>query len=117
MKRDAGVYFEDIIKALERIETFIAGMSLADFRSDFKTQDAVIKNFEIIGEAVKRIPEDLKQKYPNIPWRSASGMRDFLIHDYPDIIPDVVWTTATDNLPAFKIQIQQILNTLPKAEK
>lgn len=77
----------------------------------------MIKNFAIIGEAVKRIPEDFKQKCPNIPWRSASGMRDVLIHDYPDVIPDVVWATAAGNLPAFKIQIQEILNTLPKAEK
>ena len=108
MNRDTELYIEDIIKALEYIEQYISGLSLEVFRNDQKTQDAVIRNFEIIGEAVKRMPEAFKLKYPEIPWRSAAGMRDVLIHDYPDNIPDVVWTTATQNLPKFKSQILRI---------
>ena len=111
-KRDMRLYFDDILKALAKIEQFIAGMSLEEFRKDPKTQDAVIRNFEIIGEAVKRIPEDLKTAHTEIPWRSAGDMRDFLIHDYPDIAADVVWKTATDDLPEFQKRIKELLENL-----
>ena len=111
MSRDPKLYFDDILRAVTRIEAFISGMSFEEFRSDFKTQDAVIRNFEIIGEAVKNIPEDLKKKHPEVSWRSAGDMRDFLIHEYPDVLPDVVWKTATDDLPKFKAQILAIQDT------
>lgn len=112
MTRDVRTHLDDIVKALDRIEGYMTSLSLEMFRDDLKTQDAVIRNFEIIGEAVKRLPEELKQQYSEIPWRSAAGMRDVLIHDYPDIIPDVVWTTATQNLPKFKTQIMTAVKNL-----
>jgi len=109
MNKEYAVYLNDIMGAISKIENFISDLSLEEFRQDIKTQDAVIRNFEVIGEAVKRIPDDFKKKYPEMPWRSAGDMRDFLIHDYPDIIPDVVWKTATEDLPKFKRQIIRIL--------
>ncbi len=112
IKRDARLYFDDVLESLERIKNYIDGMSLEQFRKDQKTQDAVIKNFEVIGEAVKRIAEDIKNAYPEIPWRSAADMRDFLIHDYPNIVPDVVWKTATDDLPKFKLQIMEVVKKI-----
>lgn len=108
MNKDDTIYLNDIIEAISKIENFIAGMSLEEFRGDVKTQDAVIRNIEIIGEAVKRLSDDFKRQYPDIPWQPAGDMRNFLIHDYPDVIPDVVWKTATDDLPAFKKQIMEI---------
>lgn len=112
MSRDPKPYLDDILQATNKIESFISGMSLEKFTEDVKTQDAVIRNFEIIGEAVKNIPEDVKKKYPDVSWRSAGEMRDFLIHAYPDVIPDVVWKTAIDDLPKFKKQITAIKNDL-----
>lgn len=108
-KRDPRLYYDDILKSLERIEQYIKDVPLKQFREDLKTQDAVVRNFEIVGEAVKRIPEEIKSAHPEIPWRSAGNMRDFLIHDYPDIVADVVWKTATEDLPEFKKQIQSLL--------
>ena len=109
MKRDNNVYLQDIIEAISRIDDFIMGISIDTFRSDLKTQHAVIRNIEIIGEAVKRLPDEFKEKYPGIPWQPVGDMRNFLIHDYPDVIPDVVWKTVTDDLPLLKKQIQKIL--------
>lgn len=109
MKKDCVVYLNDILKAISKIENFISDSSLEQFTKDVKTQDAVIRNFEIIGEAVKRISEDFKNEHPEIPWRSAGDMRDFLIHDYPDVIPAVVWNTAIKDLPKLKEQITHLL--------
>lgn len=109
--RNADLYITDILNSLANIEKYIMGMSLSEFRKNQMVQDAVIRNFEIIGESVKRISEEFKKKYPEIPWRSAGAMRDVLIHDYPNIVPDVVWKTATEDLPKFKIQIKKILES------
>lgn len=112
MKRDTSIYLQDIIEAILRIDDFIMGVSIDGFRTDLKTQHAVIRNIEIIGEAVKRLPDEFKKNYPGIPWQPAGDMRNFLIHDYPDVIPDVVWKTVTDDLPLLKKQIQEILQRI-----
>ena len=91
MKRDLGLYCDDIIAAINKIEEYTRGSSFEQFSKDQKTQDAVTRNIEIIGEAVKKIPPEFKQKYPLAMWREAAAMRDVLIHDYPDVIPKVVW--------------------------
>src|SRR3989344_5250678 len=108
MKKDNAVYCADILAAISKIEQFISDSSLEKFKDDIKTQDAVIRTFEIIGEAVKRLSEDFKKEHPDIPWRPAGDMRDFLIHDYPDVIPAVVWKTAMEDIPKFKEQIARL---------
>ncbi|MBI3335591.1 MAG: DUF86 domain-containing protein [Candidatus Portnoybacteria bacterium] len=109
MSRDPGLYCDDILQSIQKIENFTSGMSLSGFRDDIKTQDAVIRNFEIIGEAVKNISEEIKKKYPEVSWRSAGDMRDFLIHEYPDVIIDIVWRAVVDDLPRFKDQISYVM--------
>lgn len=108
MKRDPRLYFDDILQAIEKIEMFMQEIALKDFRDDIKTQDAVIRNFEIIGEAVKNIPAEIKSKFPEVAWRSAGDMRDFLIHEYPDVIVDIVWGAIKEDLPLLRKQIIHI---------
>ena len=81
-KRDVRLFLYDILEAISKIENYTKGMSYDEFIHDEKTIDAVIRNLEIIGEAAKNIPEDAKNKYPEIPWKEIAGMRDKLIHAY-----------------------------------
>ena len=111
MKRDSGLYCDDIVGAIRKIEEYTKNLSLKQFLEDYKTQDAVVRNIEIIGEAAKKIPDDLKQKYPAVMWREAAAMRDVLIHDYPDIIPKVIWDTVTISIPKFKEQISHVIES------
>jgi uncharacterized protein with HEPN domain len=95
-------YFRDILDAIRKATLFVDGMSEPSFRTDEKTQYAVIRAIEIIGEASKRIPEDIRRRYPSIPWREMTGMRDKLIHNYSTVNLDVVWKTVVDDLPALE---------------
>lgn len=93
--RDYRLYLEDIIAAMRSIELFIKDMDFDAFESDDKTSSAVIRKLEIIGEAVKKIPDDVRQKYPSIPWKEMAGMRDKLIHFYFGVDNRLVWRTIT----------------------
>ena len=88
-----------IFEAAERILTYVEGMDEASFAEDSKTLDAVIRNFLVIGEAVRHIPEDFRNEHPEIRWSSMHGMRNILVHDYERISPDVVWNTIKRDLP------------------
>ena len=109
MKRDYKLYLKDILEASARIEEFVEEMSLEKFRADDKTSSAVIRKFEIIGEAVKNIPKEIKKQYPDIPWREISGMRDKLIHFYMGVDYELVWDTIQTRLPELKSAIKKIL--------
>jgi len=106
--RDPNVYFEDILQAIASIETYIKDMSFNDFTEDRKTQDAVVRNLEVIGEATKRIPDAVRGAHPSIAWRPAAAMRDFLIHDYPEVDVQAVWDTIKIDIPPFKTGVQEV---------
>lgn len=110
--RDARTYLDDILRAIENIGQYTTGMTFEHFNVDTKTQDAVVRNLEIIGEAVKRIPDTVRNAYPEIEWRPAAAMRDFLIHEYPEIDVRAVWDTTKDDLPPFKLGIEHCLREL-----
>lgn len=112
MKRDYRDYLGAILASIEKIEEFTRGFTLARFSTDDKTQLAVVKSLEIIGEAAKKIPAGLKRKHPDIPWRAISGMRDKLVHEYFGINVKVVWNTVVDDIPPLKPVIRKLLKDL-----
>ena len=108
--RDYKLYLKDILSALDSIERFTAGMDVAAFQTDDKTTSAVIQKLEIIGEATKQIPDEIRQNHPYVPWKEMAGMRDKLIHFYFGVDYQLVWRTITERLPHVKLAIQKILN-------
>ena len=108
MKREFRDYLDDIQRSMELALSFTADMSLADFQVDEKTQYAVIRCLEVIGEAAKRIPDEFRQGHSNIPWKSMAGMRDRLIHGYDVVDSEIVWITVRDTIPAILRKITQL---------
>ena len=107
--RDYTLYLKDILAAIESIEDFIAGMDLDTFQIDDKTTSAVMRKLEIIGEAVKQIPDEIRQKHSQVPWKEMAGMRDKLIHFYFGVDYHLVWKTITERLPQVKQEIRRVL--------
>ena len=106
--RNYRLYLKDILSAMDSIEIFIEGMHFEEFCDDDKTSSAVIRKLEIIGEAVKNIPDEIRQRHPSIPWREMAGMRDRLIHFYIGVDYKLVWKTVKKRLPTVKSEIQSI---------
>ena len=107
-KRGNDELVEDISEATRRLEIYSQDMDYGAFLEDIKTQDAVIRNFEIIGEAAKNITDDFKKKHQNIPWKDLAGIRDKLIHHYFGVNLEVVWYILKDDLPLLKDEIRRI---------
>jgi uncharacterized protein with HEPN domain len=107
MKSDL-LYIEHILDSIEKIESYTKDLTKKDFSKNDLVQDAVIRNFEIIGEASKKISNDLKQTYHEISWKGISGMRDKLIHDYMGVDFKVIWTTIKKDLPILKIKMTEV---------
>lgn len=114
MNREYGDYIEDIIDSMNKADKFIENMNYRDFIKDEKTIFAVVRALEIIGEAVKNIPDSVKEKYSGIPWRDIAGMRDKLIHEYFGVKLDVVWETVKAKIPELKPKFQKMLEDLEK---
>ena len=112
MKRDYRLYIDDLLEAITKIETYIKGASFDTFSKDSKTIDAVVRNFQIIGEAAKHIPEEVRTKYQHVPWKEMAGMRDKLTHEYFGVKLEVVWETLKKRLPEVKAQIIKVLEEM-----
>lgn len=106
--KDDKIYIEHILQSIERIESYIYGKNHKWFAEDYLTQDAVIRQLEIIGEATKRISPTLRSINPHIPWQDMAGMRDILIYNYIDVDIDIVWKTASESIPELKILVSDI---------
>ena len=112
MKRKVGDYIEDIIEAMNNAVEFTRDMSYDEFVKDTKTVYAVIRAIEIIGEAVKNVSEEIKIKYPNIPWKSIAGMRDKVIHAYFGVKTERIWEVVIRDIPKLKPQFEKILREI-----
>ena len=107
-QRELSEFLNDILKALETIERLSAGLSVAAFAKAEDEQLLILKNIEIIGEAVKSIPQEIREQYTQIPWKQIVGMRDRLVHQYWNVDVALVWNTMQTDLPLLKAVITQI---------
>lgn len=106
--KDVKVFLQSIFESIEKIENYTSS-GKDEFMKSTLIQDAVIRNLEIIGEATKNIPQDVKQHNSQIPWRQMAGLRDVLIHDYMGISLKIVWNVVQNELPQLKTMIKKIL--------
>ena len=112
MKREYFDYVQDILDSINEIESFIAGLDFQTFETDRKPVNAVIRSLEIIGEATKKIPDEIKEKYSDIPWKNIAGMRDKLAHEYFGVDEEIVWKVSSEEIPILKPLIQKLFNEL-----
>jgi uncharacterized protein with HEPN domain len=109
MPRDYKLYLEDVLSAIGRIRRYVSGSSSEMLAGDEKTLDAVVRNLEIIGEAAKKVPEDIRLLHPSVDWKKIAGLRDILIHEYFGVDVEIVWDIVENKLPVLEQQIQSIL--------
>ncbi len=107
--RNYTLYLKDILAAIDSIEEFVAGMDLEAFQADDKTTSAVMRKLEIIGEATKQVPDEIRQDHPRVPWKEMAGMRDKLIHFYFGVDYQLIWRAIKERLPQIKPEIQKIM--------
>ncbi|MBI5353180.1 MAG: DUF86 domain-containing protein [Chloroflexi bacterium] len=109
MSRDESLYLADIVECCEKVLKFTKGMAYKDFVHDDLHFDAVLRNLEIIGEAVKHIPEEIRKAYPHITWRKIAGFRDIVAHNYFGVSDEIVWDIVENIIPALLDQMKIIL--------
>ena len=113
-ERDARDYLEDLVTQISKIETFVSHIDrIEDFQKNEMVVYACIRALEIMGEAAKQVSDDVRQRYPQIPWRQIVGFRDILIHAYFGVDERIIWKTITENLPRDKPVFERILKELP----
>ncbi len=109
MRKDPQILIDDIFESIEMIQEYVKGFDEKHFFADKKTQDAVFKRIENMGEAVKRLPQDFKESHKEIPWKKIAGMRNVLIHEYFGIDVKKVWIVAKSDIPELKEKINLIM--------
>jgi uncharacterized protein with HEPN domain len=101
-KRDWTLFLQDMLESIGNIAQYTSGMSFQDFLKDTRTRDAVVRNLEVLGEAARRIPDDIRERYPEIPWAQIVGLRNRLIHGYFLVDYGIVWEIVQDELPQLR---------------
>jgi uncharacterized protein with HEPN domain len=111
-KREPDLLLQDIQESINKIKTYTSGMSFESFQNDDKTIDAVIRNFEIIGEAANRIPDEIKDKFNEVNWHRIRGFRNRIVHDYMGVDLEIIWEIIEKNLDELKEQIEEIIRRI-----
>jgi len=117
MKKDPKIFLSHILESIEAIDLYTKKLTKEKFTENGQAQDAVICRIQVIGEAVKNLPVDLRKRYPHIHWSKATGMRDVMVHDYFGIDKNIVWKTIKNDLPIFYKEIKKVYNELGGQEK
>jgi uncharacterized protein with HEPN domain len=107
-KRDWTLFLQDMLDIIGKIGQYTSGMSFQDFLQDSRTQDAVVRNLEVLGEAARRIPPDIQERYPEIPWAQIVGLRNRLIHGYFLVDYGIVWEIVQNELSPLREKLEQI---------
>ncbi|HSM57849.1 MAG TPA: DUF86 domain-containing protein [Candidatus Sulfomarinibacteraceae bacterium] len=102
-------YVEDMIENMEKAELLVQDVDFEQFETDFRINYAVVRALEIVGEATKRLPMELREQYPDVPWREMAGMRDRIVHGYDIVDLRIVWRTVQERIPQVKPQLKQML--------
>lgn len=113
-KRDWTLFLKDIHTHSKRIITYTKDLTALEFFKDRKTYDAVMRNIQIIGEAVKHLPADVRKEYKNIDWKKAAGLRDIVVHEYFGVNEDIIWDVITNKIPELEKEVKKILKLITK---
>ncbi|MBI4393264.1 MAG: DUF86 domain-containing protein [Euryarchaeota archaeon] len=114
--KDSVIYLDDILESIERISEYVDGVTLKRFLAAPEKQDAVLRRLEIIGEAVKHVPVELRETRPAVPWKSIAGLRDVVIHSYANVDNRRVWKVVKKDLPILEREIRSIMADLERKE-
>ncbi|MCZ7664280.1 MAG: DUF86 domain-containing protein [Thermoleophilia bacterium] len=109
MSRDPSVVLADVLECAGRIADYVSGLGFEEFSLNTMAQDAVLRNLEVIGEAVKRVPDEWRGRAPDVPWRDIAGLRDHLIHEYPRVDLAIVWDVVVNEVPSLAEAIEALL--------
>jgi uncharacterized protein with HEPN domain len=112
-KRSDRLYISDIYQSIEKIERYVFGLSLDDFKINDLVIDAVARNLEIIGEAARMLSSDLKERHPELPWSKIISLRNYAIHEYFGIDLAIIWNIVTNDIPLTKVHIQSLISAEP----
>ena len=109
MTRSSRILLEDILESIQLIQKYMKGVGEEEFVQDPEKQDAIVRRLEVIGEAVKGLPDELTTRYADVPWRQIAGARDILIHEYFRVDLEMAWEMVKEDLPELESQVQKIL--------